>query len=271
MKPAPVLKYPGSKWRLADWIISYMPRHTTYLEPFFGSGAVFFNKPPSKVETINDIDGQVVNLFRVIREQPERLAALIEMTPWARDEYYASYERTGDPLEDARRFLVRCWQAYGAKLCGVPGWRHEAKGTMRASTYHTWKELPKRILAVVTRLKSVQIENKNAIDLIQAHHYKDCLIYADPPYPLSTRSGKLYASEMTDSEHMELLEVLDKHPGPVILSCYANEVYDERLKHWQRKTTIVRAEKGKEREEVLWLNPVAVERASYSLFESEGV
>src|SRR5690554_1056987 len=108
----PVLKYPGSKWNIAKWIISFMPPHTTYLEPFFGSGAVFFQKPPSKVEMINDIDGNVVNLFRVIREHPEELAALIEMTPWARDEYYASYEKTGDSLEDARRFLVRCWQAF---------------------------------------------------------------------------------------------------------------------------------------------------------------
>lgn len=91
----PVLKYAGAKWRIADWISGFFPPHEIYLEPFFGSGAVFFRKAPARLETINDIDGNVVNLFRVLREQPEQLAALIELTPWARDEYYSSYEKTG--------------------------------------------------------------------------------------------------------------------------------------------------------------------------------
>ena len=89
----PVLKYAGAKWRIADWISGFFPPHEIYLEPFFGSGAVFFRKAPARLETINDIDGNVVNLFRVLREQPEQLAALIELTPWARDEYYSSYEK----------------------------------------------------------------------------------------------------------------------------------------------------------------------------------
>ena len=91
----PVLKYAGAKWRIADWIGGFLPPHEIYLEPFFGSGAVFFRKAPARLETINDIDENVVNLFRVLREQPEQLAALIELTPWARDEYYSSYEKTG--------------------------------------------------------------------------------------------------------------------------------------------------------------------------------
>jgi len=205
----------------------------------------------------------VVNLFKVIRERPEELAALIEMTPWARDEYYASYERTGDELEDARRFLVRCWQAFGAKTCGQPGWRHEAKGTMRASTVSTWLVLPKRILDIADRLRQAQIENKNALELLKMYHYPDCLIYADPPYLLNTRSGKLYAREMTVKEHEELLEALNRHPGPVLLSGYACPLYDERLKHWTRKTAQAWAEGGRKREEVLWLNPVASELNEY--------
>lgn len=110
-----ILNYPGSKWSMSDWIIGNMPQHEVYLEPFFGSGAVFFNKPPVKVETINDIDGRIVNLFRVIREQPEELSRLILFTPFSREEYKLSYQVDPDPLEDARRFLVRCWQAIGAK------------------------------------------------------------------------------------------------------------------------------------------------------------
>ena len=124
----PVLKYAGAKWRLADWIGGLLPPHEIYLEPFFGSGAVFFRKAPARLETINDIDGNVVNLFRVLREQTEQLAALVELTPWARDEYYASYEKSGNDLEDARRFLVRCWQAFGTMTAARTGWRHSATG-----------------------------------------------------------------------------------------------------------------------------------------------
>lgn len=90
-----ILHYPGSKWSMADWIIGHMPAHSTYLEPFFGSGAVFFNKAPSNIETINDLDGQVVNLFRVIRDIPDDLARAIAFTPLSRQEYYDSYEEIG--------------------------------------------------------------------------------------------------------------------------------------------------------------------------------
>ena len=253
-----VLKYPGSKWNLAQWIISHMPPHTTYLEPFFGSGAVFFNKPPSNVETINDIDGNVVNLFRVIREKPKELSALIEMTPWARDEYYASYEKTGDALEDARRFLVRCWQAFGVKTYCRTGWRSDIQGRRGMWCVSQWRTMPDRIKAITERLRSVQIENEPAIKLIIRYKHRDVLIYADPPYVLKTRDGKKnYAHEMSDEEHLEILDILSAHPGPVILSGYASTLYDSRLKHWQRTTHKAQAEKGQMREEVLWINPVA--------------
>lgn len=218
------------------------------------------------METINDIDGNVVNLFRMIREHGNELSALVQMTPWARDEYYASFEQTEVELEAARRFLVRCWQAFGAKVYSTPGWRHEAKGTLRASTVSTWQQLPKRILAILDRLKNAQIENKPALELIPKYHYHDTLIYADPPYPLGTRHGKMYAHEMTDDDHYELLEQLDRHPGPVLLSGYDCELYNERLRHWIRKTTKTLAEGGRERVEVLWLNPLAARELNYSLF-----
>lgn len=127
-----VLKYPGSKWSTADWIISNFPtgyEKMTYLDPFFGSGAVFFNKNRSKIETINDLDESVVNLFRVIREHPEQLSKLIEFTPWSRQEYRNSYKSTGDSIEDARRFLVSCWQAIGTKTSDISGWSNNIKPT----------------------------------------------------------------------------------------------------------------------------------------------
>lgn len=109
-----ILKYPGSKWRIADWIISNFPKHKVYLEPYFGSGAVFFNKEPSYIETINDIDGNIVNLFRVCRENPGELARLISLTPFAREEFQNCYEiECADAVERARRTLVRYHQSFG--------------------------------------------------------------------------------------------------------------------------------------------------------------
>ena len=252
----PILKYPGSKWRLTEWIISHFPPHETYLEPFFGSGAVFFNKTPSRIETINDIDDNVVNLFKVIRDQPEELAAMIELTPWARNEYYASYEKTGEPLEDARRFLVRCWQSFGCRTFCKTGWSSNC-GSNGPNFVDRWTQMPELIIAAAKRFQKTQIENQPAIKLIGRYNKEDVLIYADPPYPLSTRAGKYYAHEMTDEDHIQLLEALDNHTGPVIISGYACPLYDERLRHWDRRTHKALAEGGVAREEVLWLNPVA--------------
>lgn len=121
-----VLKYPGSKWRLADWIVSLMPPHKSYLEPFFGSGAVFFKKPPSRIETINDLDGEIVNLFRCIRERSEKLARAVALTPYSREEYELAWRHrrtpsTVDNVERARLTLVRYWQTHGSSYCQYEG------------------------------------------------------------------------------------------------------------------------------------------------------
>mgnify|MGYP001179651865 CR=1 FL=1 len=260
-----ILHYPGSKWSLADWIISHMPPHKTYLEPYFGSGAVFFNKAPSPLETINDLDGDIVNLFRVIRDRPDELARLVYWTPYSRQEYYDSYDMDGaDELERARRFLVRCWMARNAKTSDRTGWRnvidHSVPNAVKA-----WNELPRKIAEIAERLKNVQLEQQPAIQLIQRYKRPDVLIYADPPYPLDTRYGRMYKHEMTDADHAELLEVLDAHPGPVLLSGYANPLYDERLKHWHREERQALAEAGRIRTEVLWINPVVAEHCERQL------
>lgn len=258
-----ILHYPGSKWSLADWIISHMPPHQTYLEPFFGSGAVFFSKEPAPLETINDLDGDVVNLFKVIRDRPEELARVVYWTPYSRQEYYASCDvGEADDLERARRFLVRCWMARGAKTSDRTGWKHniDVDRSPNNRMPDQWSALPERILAVTERLKKAQIENQPALHLIQRYKLPSVLIYADPPYVLSTRSQRHYRYEMTDEEHAELLDVLDEHPGPVLLSGYANPLYDERLKHWRRVERKALAEAGRIRTEVLWINPVAAEQ-----------
>lgn len=264
----PVLKYPGAKWRDAAWITQHLVPTTHYIEPYFGSGGVFFQKQPSPHEVINDLDGRVVNLFRVIRTQADALAHAVAMTPYARTEYYASYDLSSDPLEDARRFLVRSWMAHGFKLSCRTGWRNNGSKSLQPITT-LWNDVPARIHAVAMRLKDAEIECTPALALIERYRTAETLIYADPPYVLSTRKGrKLYSHEMTDADHLLLLDTLDLHPGPVVLSGYASQLYADRLSHWRCVETTVQAEKGQTRTECLWLNPVTVERMGYGpLFE----
>ena len=265
MKPA--LKYPGAKWNIAKWIISHFPPHTTYLEPFFGSGAVFFNKPPSKVETINDIDGNVVNLFRVIREKPEELAALIEMTPWAREEYYSSFEKSGDSVEDARRFLVRTWQAFASDTSKKTGWRHERQGQQGRNAVKIWESLSDRAIVAAKRLKYAQIEQRDAIELIKSYCFDTVLIYADPPYLRETRTNTLYSNEMTNEQHQELLVALNAHLGTVLLSGYDCELYSGLLENWHKATKRTTAEMGRTREEILWINPAGGKYLQKTIFD----
>ena len=255
----PILKYPGAKWRLAPWIVSHFPEHLHYVEPYAGSAACFFSKPPSVHEVLGDTNKSITNLFHVLRDHGDQLAERITLTGWDEEEYHqceTNYSDTGDQIEDARRFLVRCWQAHGGTIYQVSGWRHNG---LTAGTYpvRLWRQLPERLLAVVDRLKDAEIRNRPALELIAYYNAPDVLVYVDPPYVLSTRGRKYYRDEMTDDEHIALLNVLDTHRGFVVLSGYAHPLYDERLKHWQRITTPSVTEHGNKRTEVLWLNPKA--------------
>lgn len=263
-----VLKYPGSKWRMADWIVSHMPKHKTYLEPFFGSGAVLFGKTPSPIETVNDLDENVTNLFKLVRDFPEELARRISDTPYSRQEYDMTFDGLVpvDEFEKARQFLVQCWQGHGFRTNGYKvGWKNDVQGRKKAYALSNWYRLPDWILQTTERLRKVQIECRPALEVVKRHMYDNVLIYADPPYVLSTRTAKQYRHEMNDTDHVELLEALKEHPGPVLLSGYACELYDSRLTYWTRKTSRAFAECGREREEVLWINPSAA-RSLYSLF-----
>lgn len=266
MTASPVLKWPGAKWRIARWIVAQLPPHRVYLEPFAGSAAVFFTKAPSKLETINDLDGGVVNFYRVLRDQPLALARAVELTPYARGEFDACWAEpaTGDPVEDARRFLVRIWGNHGMRVQRKGGWAHTSgkaasvQGGNIAIRAEQWANVPARIAAATRRLREVQVEQRPALDLLARYDHRDCLVYADPPYVLSTRGEKQYNHEMTDADHRALLAALAAHPGPVVLSGYPCALYDEALAGWRRIERVTLAEAGAARTEVLWLNAAAV-------------
>lgn len=256
------LKYPGAKWTIADWIISHFPdgyESMTYLEPFFGSGAVFFKKRRSVIETINDLDSDIVNLFRVIREKPDELARGIFFTPWARDEYKISYQKTDqDEVEKARRFLVRMWLSIGAKSSDRTGWRNNIKG-LNGNVASFSTQLPSDILEVAMRLKHsqgkcVQIENQDALKLIGRHNRKNVLIYIDPPYVMSTRSSRIYKHEYKDEDHIRLLEMINQSKAKIVLSGYENKTYSEMLARWKKFSIESNCEGGQKRIETIWLN-----------------
>lgn len=253
-----VLKWPGTKWSIADKIIDLMPKHKIYLEPFFGSGAVFFLKTPCNTEVLNDLDGEVVNLFKCIRDNPEELAKLIYFTPYSRDEYKESYNRSGTGVERARQFLVRSNMARAGMQYYSSSWRHAGPAlgaTCKQRVTGDWNKVPNSIMEAATRLKDAEIENTDAIGLIKKYNRKDCLVYCDPPYLLSTRRQRYYNVEMTeDSEHEELLKVLINHSGPVILSGYNSDLYNDLLSEWNKVEIKTNAEQGKERIEVIWTN-----------------
>lgn len=250
-----VLKYTGAKNRLAEWINSYIPNHIVYVELFFGSGGVFFNKPRSHIETINDLNDDVVNFFKVLREQPEKLAKLIYLTPYSRAEYDSSYENSENisELEKARRYCVRCWQGFGCANLYHNGFK-SGQQTKSPNPARGFSQLPDTLLQAAERLRGVQIENLPAVEVINRYDTADVFIYADPPYLHSTRKNYLYKHEMTDEDHIELLDLLVKHSGKVLISGYDNDLYNEMLYGWNKAQKITLAEGGEKRIETLWMN-----------------
>lgn len=250
-----MLNYPGAKWGMAKEIVALMPPHRSYVEPFFGSGAVLFNKPPSAIETVNDVDGDIVNFFRVLRERPEDLADAISMTPYARDVFDDAHENRGtDDFDRAYRFAIRSKMGHGFKTYRKTGFKIDVYARERSYCLSCWNRLPGDLLEAASRLKEVQIENRPALDVIRKFNHDNVLIYADPPYLLSTRGGTQYRHEMTEHDHVELLDALKQHRGSVILSGYPSELYDRELSVWSRIARKAYNQRADQRTEVLWCN-----------------
>lgn len=263
MKMKTVLKYPGSKWNIASQLVNMIPEHHSYVEPFFGSGAVLFNKPVSNIETINDLDSDVTNLFLCIQEDSERLARMVMTTPFSREMYDSAFDFEDfitevigeEPYRKALLFLIKCWQGHGFRTNGYKvGWKNDVVGRERAYALWNWYRLPEWIIDITERLRKVQIENRPAIEVIERFNYKNVFMYIDPPYLLGTRNGKQYKHEMSDAEHEDMLKKILQSNAKIMISGYESDMYNDYLKNWTKKTFDSCAEHGKPRKEVVWMN-----------------
>lgn len=266
----PILRWHGGKWLLANWIISHLPAHRIYVEPFGGAGSVLLRKPRSYAEVYNDLDGEVVNLFRVARDHGEELLRVLELTPFARDEFILSYVPTNDPVEQARRTVARSFMGFGSNSHNkATGFRANSNrsGTTPAGD---WRNYPDAFVSVVERLRGVCIENRNAVEVMRAHDGEETVHYVDPPYMAETRDkGSDYRHEMTDADHVALAVELHKLRGAVVLSGYASPLYDELYRDWQRVERAALADGARARVEVLWLSQRCADADLFSRTTSE--
>lgn len=258
----PAIRYHGGKFRLAPWIIEQMPEHNCYVEPFGGAAGVLLQKPRSYAEVYNDLDGEVVNLFRVLRDPQlnQQLQDACVLTPYSRDEFCAAREATDDPVERARRMVVRACMGFGSVsgIGGNSGFRSDSKRKY-ATAAHLWERFPSNLAAICQRLQGVIIENKDALAVMRAHDAETTLHYIDPPYMPEARvqGNRYYNHEMTAQGHEQLLAVAGTMTGMVMISGYDSEVYNDMLKGWKKteKGSRISAGRGtKVRTECLWVN-----------------
>lgn len=269
-KARPALRYMGGKWRDAPWIIEHFAPHKTYVEPFGGGASVLLRKSRSYGEVYNDLNGEVVNLFRVLRDETmaSHLVEKLRLTPFARAEFDESYEHVLGPVESARRLIIRSFMGFGSAgvNCATTGFRASCtrSGTTPA---HDWANYPDALLATIDRMRGVVVEQQDASAVMRRHDAADTLHYCDPPYMPATRSQKKgpqglyhsYVHEMTVQDHEKLLATLCEMRGLVVLSGYHNALYDTALAGWERSEKASRADGARARIEVLWINPRAAE------------
>jgi DNA adenine methylase len=256
----------GGKYNHLNWLMPLLPKTNHYCEPFGGSAAVLLNREPSRVETYNDVDGEVVNFFRVLRDKKDDLIYAIGMTPFSREEFRLAIDTKSNDIsisavERARRFFIRARQVRtGLAQTATPGRWANCLQTSRAGmagAVSRWLGSVEGLEYIATRLLRVQIENDDASKVIKRYDSPETLFYCDPPYPHDSRGdSNAYRYEMTDRDHIELAELLRKVTGKVALSGYRCELLDILYKGWNihvaetKKALSVKTN----RTEILWTN-----------------
>lgn len=269
--PKPLMRYPGGKYAISSWIIDNLPPHKIYVEPFGGGASILLNKPRSFSEVYNDMDSEVVNLVQVMRDKFPDLERRLKLTLFSRDEFNLAYEAVedGDPIERARRLLVRSWQ--GHSMSGITwktGFRTNVIQPNRSSCAMDWLKFVNMADLIHERFMGVTIENRPAEKVIKGHDSPNTLFYVDPPYVRSTRTHKMYRHEMNDKDHRDLAAQLHDITGMVVLSGYSCDLYDHLFSDWKRSEREHYADRGGRRVETLWFSPNAWETLQQSMPES---
>lgn len=254
----------GGKFSHLDWLLPHLPVCHHYCEPYAGSAAVLLNRMPSPVETYNDLDGELVNFFRVLRERKAELIEAIGLTPFSREEFYVACQTPSEPVSDferARRFFVRARQVRTglAQTASLGRWAN-CKNTTRAGmsgVVSRWLGSIESLPEIANRLLRVQIENRPALEMIGLYDDAGTLFYCDPPYAHTTRGdSKAYGFEMTDDQHRSMALALRQIKGRAAVSGYASDLYDELFEGWR----VIRAPEKhchsvkQTRRELLWVN-----------------
>jgi DNA adenine methylase len=264
----PALRYHGGKWKLAPWVIEHMPAHHIYVEAFGGAASVLLRKPRSYGEVYNDLDDEVVNVFRALRDPAlaVELARRLALTPFARTEFKAAYTDPTDDLDRAYKMIVRSFMGFGSASMTRKHYTGFRSNSNRAGTTpaQDWGNWPRGIELLVERLRGVVIENREAMLVMTQHDTAETLHYVDPPYPQSTRSslnnrngnrGHYYRHDMTDDEHRALAAGLRELAGMVMVSGYRCPLYDDELyPDWVSIERRHMADGARPRIEVLWMN-----------------
>lgn len=259
----PALRYHGGKWQIRKWVLRYCPRRRIFTDSCGGAASILLASERAYLEVYNDLDGDIVNFFRVLRDpvQAARLTELVTLTPYARAEFRSAYEPTDDPVERARRTVMRSQMGFGSDACNInrrTGFRcsRSSSGTAPALDFARW---PSGIRAYTERFRGVLIENVDARVVLRQHDGVETLHYVDPPYVSSTRREKRgYLHEMTDGDHVGLADTLHSLTGMVVISGYRCELYDTLYRGWKRVDLPVIVFRAKRAIESLWLNGACV-------------
>lgn len=260
-----LFRYFGGKWRVAPWIVSFFPPHQQYVEPFAGAASVLFKKERCYSETINDLNEEVINFYRVLQDEQlsSRLETLIRLTPYSRNEYILAHGKSDEPVERARRLLIRSLMSYNATSMfdcnSQSGFRMDTKKRYSIPS-HDWARYPDNMALFINRLRGVTVENTDAFNLIERTDDPDTLFYLDPPYVEHTRTDKnknQYAFEFSDEDHKRLVDVILSLRGMVIISGYDSPLYQPlEAAGWRKEQKTFQINYSGSRVECLWIKPI---------------